>query len=394
MAKRGARSGENHWKHKNFVENIPAAAGKITSEDARPEWNMVKIGPVVKGISRTCELCGTPREKTYVQIESRIKKNSLFIGSFCWEKFVHYQLTGQFIFKSNGMYRGYVGKIRKYVKKNLLQKDKHGDGTYLAWLDKQDLATDLRRTVELIKATRYAENIPAAEALVLYYRTHRRYPLLVLLTKGERLAVECDPKLRQRFPRMVTQVRAEEIQREIAQWQEQKRKREEELRLAERLRQQQEWKRFETHLLAERERREREKREAREAAVAEMERLVIKKPECFAKGVFRWELYRDPLTGFVIGQWFFRQNGRKYILENRYGWTETSESSYVIVTRTQGKAGRIHFVWPLELSEGEWLPAYGFEYLCYFKGDEEAADEYVERLFSNMSAEQGVVTAS
>lgn len=163
---------KEHNKNVNFTENLVAASGGKILEEAAPLWRFSHFGAEKTGF-RHCQLCHS-RMKLWLAIRNTSNGVVLFIGHDCYDKLVAFLATKKLESLSLGSRKQYISKIKKYCKQNINE-------SFLAWFGEQTAPKELQETIKFIEKFGYAPTLEAAEALVLFYKTTRRFPLDELL---------------------------------------------------------------------------------------------------------------------------------------------------------------------------------------------------------------------
>lgn len=165
-------SKKEHYKNIDFAENLVAASGGKTLEEAAPLWRFSHFG-AEKSAFKHCQLCHS-RMKLWLAIRNTANGVVLFIGHDCYDKLVSYLATKKLESVSLGSRKQYISTIKKYCKQNITE-------SFLAWFGEQAAPEELTETLKFIEKFGYAPTLEAAEALVLFYKTTRRFSLEELL---------------------------------------------------------------------------------------------------------------------------------------------------------------------------------------------------------------------
>ncbi|MDO8600573.1 MAG: hypothetical protein Q7R73_03060 [bacterium] len=317
-----------HYKHEWFEKTLVNASAKKTLAEAAPEWEFSHIGVVEITTGKkygSCQICHA-RIMQFVAIRNKKNGMYLLIGADCYDKLLHYLATEKIEAVTLVERRQYIAAIKKYAKKNLTV-------AFLAWFKGQKTIPEtIKETLAVIKKLKYPPSLKTAEELVEYYKAHRRFSLAQLLTDEEQYLLESYSRP-PRLPKTCTLKALPEIQEKIRAWAEAAKERERQREEEKRLRREEE--------------REKNQKLAKEKGLAEMERRIKENPSRYQKGVFQRQIFRGK------EEWFFRQNGAKYILSDRFGWEGKSETTYVTITR-EIIPDRAYIVWPLIMDTWGW----------------------------------------
>ena len=163
---------KGHYKNVDFTENLVAASGGKALEETALQWRFSHFG-AEKSTFKHCQLCHS-RMKLWVAIKNSVNGVVLFIGHDCYDKLVTYLATKKLESVNLGSRKRYISAIKKYCRQ-------HINESFLAWFGEQDAPEELKETLRFIEKFGYAPTLEMAEALVLFYKTTRRFPLEELL---------------------------------------------------------------------------------------------------------------------------------------------------------------------------------------------------------------------
>lgn len=169
-----------HYKNTDFVENLVAASGGKTLETTASQWHFSHFG-AEKSVFKHCQLCHS-RMKLWVAIRNTANGVMLFIGHDCYDKLVTYLATKKLESVNLGSRKQYISAIKKYCRQNITE-------SFLTWFRGQDASEELKVTLKFIEKFGYAPTLEAAEALVLFYKTTRRFPFEELLDYSSHCAL-------------------------------------------------------------------------------------------------------------------------------------------------------------------------------------------------------------
>lgn len=162
-----------HYKNVDFAENLVAASGGQTLAEVASQWRFSHFGAEKNGWFKHCQLCHS-RMKLWLAIRNTANGVVLLIGHDCYDKLVAFLATKKLESLNMGSRKRYISTIKKYCKQNITE-------SFLAWFGEQDAPEELKETLKFIEKFGYAPTLEAAEALVLFYKTTRRFPLEELL---------------------------------------------------------------------------------------------------------------------------------------------------------------------------------------------------------------------
>ncbi|MBI2035894.1 MAG: hypothetical protein HYT12_04440 [Candidatus Liptonbacteria bacterium] len=164
---------KRHYKNVDFEANLTTASGGLPLTEAAPLWRFSHFGVEMDGDFKHCHLCHS-RMKLWIAIWNTANGVVLFIGHDCYDKLVSFLATKKLESLSLGSRKEYVSAIKKYCKQNITE-------SFLAWFGEQEAPAELKATLAFIEKFGYAPTLEAAEALVAYYKTTRRFKLDELL---------------------------------------------------------------------------------------------------------------------------------------------------------------------------------------------------------------------
>ena len=175
-------SAHTHWAHERFEKNFVTASGDQPIASAARQWRVEAVDKVkVKDPVLNCNVCSI-RILNFVILKNGANGNRLVIGHDCYAKFLHFLESGK-IKSAFPKLDDHVVTLRSYSRKAL---DRTMRGWFFEMLDAGRLPEKIAAIVESLRAIGFAPSTDAADGLVDYYKSTRRFPLEVLIPELKR----------------------------------------------------------------------------------------------------------------------------------------------------------------------------------------------------------------
>jgi len=175
-------SAHTHWIHERFEQNFVTASGDLPIASAARQWRVEAVDKVkVKDPVLNCNVCST-RILNFVILKNGANGNRLVVGHDCYAKFVNFLTSGK-IECAFPKLDDHVATLRSYSRKAL---DRTMRGWFFEMLGAGRLPEKIAAIVESLRAIGFAPSTDAADGLVDYYKSTRKFPLEVLIPELKR----------------------------------------------------------------------------------------------------------------------------------------------------------------------------------------------------------------